>query len=104
MLLALHHKVKLYTNDDCSNRQGTLLCAALPVQVQVSYLPGGPQSRTLQAIDARPARKFTFKLDGKATTVEDYFAQSYDIKLKHAHDWPCVMVSKTAAIPMELCT
>jgi hypothetical protein len=76
----------------------------LPVQVQVSYLPGSPQSRTLQALDARPARKFTFKLEGRETTVEDYFAQTYGIKLQHADDWPCVMVSKTAAIPMELCT
>lgn len=59
---------------------------------------------TLRALDARPARKYTFKLDGKAVTVEQYFEQTYGIKLKHADDWPCVLVSKTAAIPMELCT
>lgn len=79
-------------------------CCVSAAQIQVNYLPGSPQSRTLRALDARPAARYTFKLDSRTMTVEQYFQQTYGISLAHADDWPCVLVSKTAAIPLELCT
>lgn len=73
-------------------------------QVRVSYLPSD-RTMVVKGLVARPASRYGFKLgDGSTTTVEVYFRKTHNIQLKHASDWPCVMVSKTAAIPMELCT
>lgn len=59
----------------------------------------------VKGLDARAATKFSFKAaGGTSTTVAAYFKQTYGVVLKHGNDWPCVMVSKTAAIPLELCT
>jgi hypothetical protein len=58
---------------------------------------------TVRAVDARSARSYSFKLgDGKTTTVQQYFKDTHNINLQHP-DWPCIMISKTAAIPLELC-
>lgn len=58
----------------------------------------------VKGLDARPAARFTFMADGKSQSVAAYFKRTYGIDLQHGGDWPCVMVSKTAAIPLELCT
>jgi hypothetical protein len=74
------------------------------VQVRADYFPSGPQTLTIKSLDPRPASRFSFKMDGTSTTVAAYFRKTHGIQLKHADDWPCVMISKTAAIPMELLT
>jgi eukaryotic translation initiation factor 2C len=80
-----------------------MLCG-VALQVHVEYLPSGTRTMTVKGLDAKSAGSFSFKpKGGVAITVEAYFQQAYGIKLQHP-DWPCVMVSKTAAIPMELCT
>lgn len=82
-----------------------MLMSLALLQIRVDYFPTSPRSFSIKALDARPASKFSFKGDdGKSMTVAAYFKKTYGITLKHADDWPCVMVSKTAAIPMELCT
>ncbi|KAF8072802.1 AGO3 [Scenedesmus sp. PABB004] len=72
-------------------------------KVQVRY-PTGAQSRVVRGLDARPPARYTFKPpDGSTTTVAAHWAAAHGVTLAHGHDWPCVMVSARAAIPLELC-
>jgi hypothetical protein len=72
--------------------------------VQLDYFTTGPRVVVVKGLDARTPARFTFK-DGAATkSVAAYYRDTYNISLKHGSDWPCVMISKTAAIPLELCT
>lgn len=84
-----------------------IMLVLLPAaQVCVSYGPGQPaQSRVVRALDVRPPTKYRFRPvgGGNETNVAAYWAATRpQLKLKHAGDWPCVMISKTAAIPLEL--
>lgn len=79
--------------------------AACVMQVRVQHSPYGPCTYVVKGLDNRSAERLSFKLDdGTQTTVAQYFKKTYNVNLLHGSTWPCVMVSKKAAIPLELCT
>jgi len=72
-------------------------------QVKTSYMGTSPRIMKVKALAASSARDYRFRgSSGSSVTVQQYFRSTYNVSLKHP-DWPCVMISKTAAIPLELC-
>jgi hypothetical protein len=58
----------------------------------------------VKGLVARSPADYKFTADSKETSVAQHFRTTYGVQLQHSRDWPCVMISKTAAIPLELCT
>ncbi|GAA5918294.1 hypothetical protein JCM6882_006321 [Rhodosporidiobolus microsporus] len=64
---------------------------------------GPPQKRRIRSLSPKNARLSKFKTeDGREMSVENYFLETYNVHLQHP-DWPCVLVSKVAWWPIEVC-
>ncbi|CAE6524743.1 unnamed protein product [Rhizoctonia solani] len=72
------------------------------LRIAITYLTGKRPEKSIFGLTDKPASQFMFESNGKKISVADYFKQTYKKQLQFPQ-LPCVKVSQTSVIPMELC-
>ncbi|BGP41047.1 hypothetical protein JCM10449v2_005016 [Rhodotorula kratochvilovae] len=75
----------------------------LKFTLTVTRQDGRPVKRKVRAITRESAQDFQFDSEIGRTNVADYFLREYGVQLVHP-EWPCVLGSKRARYPLELCS
>ncbi|GAA5827352.1 hypothetical protein JCM3770_003070 [Rhodotorula araucariae] len=74
----------------------------LRITLSITAQDGRPVKRKIRALTSESAQDYHFDGEKGRTNVRDYFLDTYGVRLAHP-EWPCVLVSRTARYPIELC-
>ncbi|GJN91402.1 hypothetical protein Rhopal_004423-T1 [Rhodotorula paludigena] len=74
----------------------------LHITLTVRDRDGKPVKRRIRSITSESARDYHFQTETGTTNVANYFRSAYGVNLRHP-EWPCVLVTRTARWPIELC-